>query len=389
MADRDGLRRSTLTVTAGRPPAEPGAPMNPPVVFSSTYRAGGERTYGRYGGPTQGAFEDALGTLEGGRCVAFASGMAAVVAVVETLPAGARVVAPHSLYWGVRQVLDHRVAAGRLAADYLDITDTGATLAACEGAALLWLESPTNPLLDVADLPALTAGARAHGALSAVDNTFATPLLQRPLELGADIVVHSATKYLAGHSDLVAGLVVARDPEIAAQLKYIQNASGAILGPFDSWLCIRGIETLGLRIERQSRNAQAVAEWLEGHPAVARVHYPGLRSHHNHDVAVRQQTLFGGVLSLSFHDDRVETAKAFVTRTRLFKLAESLGGVKSLLCHPATMTHASVPAEKRHASGVCDSLVRLSCGIEHADDLIQDLSHSLQAVENEQLVVSN
>src|SRR5688572_2072183 len=183
----DGLRRSTLAVTAGRPPAQPGGPMNPPVVFTSTYHAGGERTYGRYGGPTQSAFETALGTLEGGRCVAFSSGMAGVVAVVETLPAGARVVAPRSLYWGVRQVLDHRVEAGRLSADYVDITDTDATLAACEGTALLWLESPTNPLLDVADLRALTAGARALGARTAVDNTFATPLLQRPLEQGADV----------------------------------------------------------------------------------------------------------------------------------------------------------------------------------------------------------
>jgi cystathionine gamma-synthase len=241
-------RRATLAVTAGRPPAEPGGPLNAPVVFTSTYHAGGARTYGRSGGPTQAAFEDAVGALEGGRCVSFASGLAAAAALFETLPAGARVVSPRSLYWGVREVLDHRVATGRLAATEADITDTEATLAACEGAALLWLESPTNPLLDVADLPALLAGARALGLRTAVDNTFATPLLQRPLELGADVVVHSATKYLGGHADLLMGTAVTADDALAEALEQRRDVDGAVPGPMDAFLALRGLRTLDVHM---------------------------------------------------------------------------------------------------------------------------------------------
>jgi cystathionine gamma-synthase len=372
MADRDGLRRSTLTVTAGRPPAEPGAPMNPPVVFSSTYRAGGERTYGRYGGPTQGAFEDALGTLEGGRCVAFASGMAAVVAVVETLPAGARVVAPHSLYWGVRQVLDHRVAAGRLAADYLDITDTGATLAACEGAALLWLESPTNPLLDVADLPALTAGARAHGALSAVDNTFATPLLQRPLELGADIVVHSATKYLGGHADLLMGAAVSADDRLAAALAERRDVDGALAAPMEAYLAVRGLRTLDVRLERAQASAAELARRLAAHSNVTVVRYPGLPDDPGHARAAAQMDGFGAMLAFET-TGTAEDAEAVAQRVGVIAHATSLGGVESLI-ERRTRWAGEV------AIGTPPTLLRLSVGIEHVEDLWADLEQALGAL---------
>jgi cystathionine beta-lyase len=212
-----------------------------------------------------------------------------------------------------------------------------------------------------------------------VDNTFCSPAIQTPLTLGADIVIHSATKYLAGHSDVIAGLLAVRDQELGDRLKFIQNASGGILGPWDSWLTIRGIETLPLRIEAHSRNALAVAQALQAHEAVAEVYYPGLPSHKNHDVAARQQRHFGGVVSFRLKEDTIEAARAFATSTGLFKLAESLGGVKSLVCHPATMTHKSIPAEKRHASGVSDSLIRLSCGIEGAQDLVNDVLQALAA----------
>jgi len=367
-----GLRRSTLTVTAGRPSAAPGAPMNPPVVFSSTYRAGGERTYGRYGGPTQSAFEHALGTLEGGRCVTFASGMAAVVAVVETLPARARVVAPHSLYWGVRQVLDHRVAAGRLEADYVDITDTNATLAACEGAALLWLESPTNPLLDVADLRALAAGARAHGARCAVDNTFATPLLQRPLELGADIVVHSATKYLGGHADLLMGAAVTADAGLAAALAERRDVDGAVAPPMEAYLALRGLRTLDVRLERSQASAAELARRLAAHPAVAVVRYPGLPDDPGHARAAAQMDGFGAMIAFETIGTG-EDAEAVAQRVRVIAHATSLGGVESLI-ERRTRWAGEV------AMGTPPTLLRLSVGIEHVEDLWGDLEQALDGL---------
>jgi cystathionine beta-lyase len=338
--------------------------------------------YGRTGNPTRKVLENLIAELEGGHSgFAFGSGLAAIDAVIKLLNAGDEVLAVDDIYGGTYRIFSGIYSRLGIDIQYVDTTSVeNVTDAISSKTKFVWLETPTNPTLKVSDIAEIAKIAHANGALLVVDNTFASPALQRPLELGADIVVHSATKYLAGHSDVVAGLVVAKDPEIAARIKYIQNASGAILGPFDSWLCIRGIETLNLRIERQSQNAQAIAEFLQGHPAVAKVHYPGLESHHNHLVAKQQQRLFGGVLSLSFHDDRLETAREFVCQTKLFKLAESLGGVKSLLCHPATMTHASVPAAKRQAAGVNDSLVRLSCGIEHVDDLMQDIALALQSL---------
>jgi cystathionine beta-lyase len=247
---------------------------------------------------------------------------------------------------------------------------------------LIWIETPTNPTLKIADIAAIARIAKSSGCWLCVDNTFASPALQKPLSLGADIVVHSATKYLGGHSDLIAGLVVTKEKELGEKIRFIQNASGAILSPFDSWLVIRGIETLPLRIKQHCANAQLVAEYLEAHLAVDKVFYPGLPSHVNHEIAKQQAKGFGGIVSFSLKNDTEEAAVKLVTSTKLFKLAESLGGVKSLLCHPANMTHKSIPAAKRRAAGVADSLVRLSVGLEDAEDLIADLEQALNQLSN-------
>jgi cystathionine beta-lyase len=243
---------------------------------------------------------------------------------------------------------------------------------------LIWLETPTNPTLKVSDIEAIGKIAKAHSILLCVDNTFASPALQQPLALGADLVVHSATKYLGGHSDLIAGIVVAKTKELGEKIKFLQNATGAILGPFDSWLVIRGIETLHLRVQQHCRNAQVIAEFLETHPAVEKVFYPGLPSHPNHAIAKKQATGFGGIVSFTLKSDTQDSAVQFVTSTQYFKLAESLGGIKSLISHPANMTHKSIPAEKRKAAGVSDSLIRLSVGLEDAPDLILDLAQAFQ-----------
>ncbi len=339
--------------------------------------------YGRTGNPTRKVLEKIVADLEGGNAgFAFGSGLAAIDAVLKLLEAGDEILAVDDIYGGTYRILEGVYSRFGIKVKYID-TSNANNIAEAIGpkTKFVWLETPTNPCLKVSDIRRIGEIAHAFGALLVVDNTFASPVLQQPIAHGADIVVHSATKYLAGHSDLVAGIVVAKDEEIAARIKYVQNASGAILGPFDCWLCIRGIETLSLRIEKQSANALAVAEWLESRPEVENVNYPGLKNHHNHHIAIRQQSAFGGVLSFSLKDDTLESGTEFVTKTKLFKLAESLGGVKSLLCQPAKMTHASVPSEKRRAGGVKDSLIRLSCGIEHVQDLIADLEQAFEANE--------
>lgn len=336
--------------------------------------------YARSGNPTRQALENLVATLESGHAgFAFASGLAAIDAVVKLLSAGDQVVAIDDIYGGAFRLFEH--VYRRLGIDivYCDTTD-GANVAAAltPRTRLIWLESPSNPTLKVSDIRAIAAIAKANNVLLCVDNTFASPILQRPLELGADIVVHSATKYLGGHSDLIAGVVVAGTAELAAQLKFIQNASGGILGPFDSFLVIRGIETLALRVKQHCSSGLAVAKFLQAQPEIAQVFYPGLEDHPNHAVAQRQQPGgFGGIVSFALVDDSVAAATRFVTSTRLFKLAESLGGPKSLLCHPATMTHKSTPAAQRRAAGVADGLVRLSVGLEDAEDLIKDLAQAL------------
>jgi cystathionine beta-lyase len=356
-----------------------------PIYQTSTYvqEAPGVNKgfdYARTGNPTRLALENLVAELEGGHSgYAFASGLAAIDAVVKLLSAGDQIVAIDDIYGGAFRLFEHvyrRLGIDILYCDTTDANNVAKTIT--DKTKLIWLESPSNPTLKVSDIAAISDIAKAHNCLLCVDNTFASPILQRPIELGADIVVHSGTKYLGGHSDLIAGIAVAKTPEIAKELKFIQNASGGILGPFDCFLTIRGIETLPLRIERTSKSALEVAKFLETRPEVARVYYPGLESHPNHEVAKKQQSGgFGGIIALALTEDTIEAATKLVTSTKYFKLAESLGGAKSLLCHPATMTHKSIPAPTRQASGVADGLVRLSVGLEDAEDLIADLAQAL------------
>lgn len=343
--------------------------------------------YSRSNNPTRKALEDLIASLEGGKGgFAFSSGLAAVDAVVKLLEAGDEVVAVDDIYGGTFRLYSFIYEKFGIKVKFVDTTDpVNVAEAITERTKFVWLETPTNPTLKVSDIEAIAKIAHNNDALLVVDNTFASPIGQQPISLGADIVVHSATKYLAGHSDVIAGAVVTATKELGDRIKFVQNATGAVLGPFDSWLTIRGIETLELRLKKQSDNALQVAEWLEKQPEIAEVFYPGLKSNAGHELAKKQQHYFGGVLSFRFEDDVTENATVFVCNTSLFQLAESLGGVKSLLCHPAAMTHKSTPPEVRRAAGVADSLVRLSCGIEDPIDLIEDLQKALQAVKSREV----
>jgi len=335
--------------------------------------------YARSGNPTRAALESIVAELEEGTVgLAFGSGLAAIDAVLKLLKSGDEIIAVDDIYGGAFRLFTQVYEKFGITVHYVDATHPENIFnAITPNTRLIWIETPTNPTLKIADIQAIAVIAKSNRCLLCVDNTFASPALQKPLSLGADIVVHSATKYLGGHSDIIAGLVVAKDPELGAKIKFMQNACGNILGPFDSWLLIRGIETLPLRIKQHCSNAQAIAEWLEAHPAVDKVFYPGLQSHPNHQIAKKQSRGFGGIVSFTLKNDTEAAATAVVTSTKLFKLAESLGGIKSLLCHPAQMTHKSIPDKKRHAAGVSDSLIRLSVGLEDVEDLIEDLKESL------------
>lgn len=339
--------------------------------------------YARTGNPTRATLEELIATLENGSTgIAFSSGLAAIDAVVKLLKSGDEILAVDDIYGGAFRLFTQVYQQFGITTRYVDTTDAENVLnAITPKTKLVWIETPTNPTLKISDIAAIAKIAKANQCLLCVDNTFASPALQQPLLLGADLVVHSATKYLGGHSDLIAGLVVARDKTLGEKIKFIQNASGAILAPFDSWLVIRGIETLHLRVRQHCLNASEVAHFLQLHPQVASVYYPGLESHPNHAIAARQASGFGGVVSFTLKNDTIEAASAFVTATRYFKLAESLGGVKSLLCHPAQMTHKSIPEEKRKAAGVADSLIRLSVGLEEAQDLIDDLKQAFTTLK--------
>lgn len=339
--------------------------------------------YARSNNPTRATLETVIAQLEKGSVgIAFGSGLAAIDAVVKLLKAGDEILAVDDIYGGAFRLFTHIYEKFGIKVNYVDTTDAGNVFdAITPHTRLIWLETPTNPTLKVSDIEAIAKIAKANSCLLCVDNTFASPALQQPLTLGADLVIHSATKYLGGHSDLIAGLVVAKEQELGEKIKFIQNASGAILAPFDSWLVIRGIETLHLRVQQHCRNAQAVAEWLQTHPAIDQVFYPGLPSHLNHAIAKKQSKGFGGIVSFTLKNDTEAAATALVTSTHYFKLAESLGGVKSLLCHPAQMTHKSIPAEKRRAAGVADSLVRLSVGLEEVADLIADLDQAFEKIK--------
>ena len=356
-----------------------------PIYQTSTYvqEAPGVNKgydYARSNNPTRATLENIIAQLEKGTVgLAFASGLAAIDAIVKLLKAGDEIVAVDDIYGGAFRLFTQVYEKFGIKVHYVDTSNVENVFnAITEKTKLVWLETPTNPTLKISDIQAIAKVAHASNCLLCVDNTFASPALQQPLALGADIVVHSATKYLGGHCDLIAGLVITKDKELGEKIKFYQNACGAILGPFDSWLLIRGIETLHLRVKQHCLNAQAVAEFLQNHPAVEHVYYPGLKSHINHDICKKQSKGFGGVVSFTLKEDTEQAATNFVTSTQLFKLAESLGGVKSLLSHPASMTHKSIPVEKRRAAGVADSLIRLSVGLEDAEDLIHDLEQAFK-----------
>jgi cystathionine gamma-lyase len=353
-----------------------------PIYATSTYTqaAPGQHKgyeYSRSGNPTRTALETCLAALEGGeRCLAFASGLAATTAVLSLLKPGDEVAAAADLYGGTYRLLERVFKPWGLVARYTDdAAPAGFAKIITPATRLVWIETPTNPLLQLIDIASIGDLAHRAGALLAVDNTFASPYLQQPLRLGADLVVHSTTKYLGGHSDVVGGAVIGRR-DLLQPIAFYQNAAGGVPGPFDAWLTLRGLKTLAIRMERHCANARRLAPWLAKHPRVERVYYPGLSSHPGHELARRQMRDFGGMISIRVKGGK-EGALSFMTRTKLFSLAESLGGVESLVCHPATMTHASIPADIRSARGVDDGLVRLSVGIEDAEDLQADLQQAL------------
>jgi len=343
--------------------------------------------YARTGNPTRATLEQIIAKLENGSVgVAFSSGLAAIDAVLKLLQSGDEIVAVDDIYGGAFRLFTQVYQKFGIKVTYVDTSKVENVFdAITEKTKLIWLETPTNPTLKISDISAIAKVAKANNCWLCVDNTFASPALQQPLSLGADIVVHSATKYLGGHSDLIAGLIVAKDKALGDQIKFLQNACGAILSPFDSWLVIRGIETLHLRVKQHCENALKVANYLENHPAVDKVYYPGLKNHANHDVAAKQAKGFGGIVSFSLKEDTESAATQFVTSTQLFKLAESLGGVKSLVSHPASMTHKTIPTERRRSAGVVDSLIRLSVGLEEVEDLINDIEFALSSIRSKKL----
>ena len=381
------LALATLAIHGGQSPDPSTGAVMPPIYATSTYAQSspGEHQgfeYSRTHNPTRFAYERCVAALEGGsRGFAFASGMAATSTVIELLDAGSHVVAMDDIYGGSYRLFERvRRRTANLDFSFVDLTDLAAFEAAITPVTkMVWIETPTNPMLKIVDIAAVAAIAKKHGLIVVVDNTFASPMLQRPLALGADIVVHSATKYLNGHSDMVGGMVVVGDnTELAEQMAFLQNSIGGVQGPFDSFLALRGLKTLPLRMKAHCANALALAQWLETHPAIEKVIYPGLASHPQHELAARQMAGFGGIVSIVVKGG-FDGAKAFCEKTRLFTLAESLGGVESLVNHPAVMTHASIPVERRKALGITDGLVRLSVGIEDLEDLKADLGGALAA----------
>jgi cystathionine gamma-lyase len=375
-----------LVHTGGGPEPQTGA-VNVPLYLSSTFEqtAPNENrgyVYSRTSNPTRTSLESALADLESGRRgLAFSSGLGALATLLEDIPSGHRIVAGDDLYGGTWRLFDHHHRQFGLSVTYVDPTSVDAFAAALESesADAVYLETPTNPLMKLTDLAAVSALAHRHGARVVVDNTFASPVFQRPIELGADLVLHSTTKYLGGHSDLIGGALVAADPAWAERLAWLQNAVGAVPGPVDCFLVLRGIRTLGVRMRAHDRNGLAVAQLLEKSSKISAVHYPGLASHPQAELARRQMSGFGGMVSFDLKGGE-RAARRFLKALKIFTLAESLGGVESLAEHPASMTHASVPPAERTARGIGDGLVRLSCGIEDGRDLVADVARGLRAV---------
>lgn len=385
MTHNKKTKLATRVIHGGQYPDPTTGAVMQPIYATSTYaqRSPGEHQgfeYSRSQNPTRFAYERCVADLESGqRGYAFASGMAAIATVLELLKPGDHVVVMDDVYGGTYRLFTNvRQRSAGLTFSFVNMTDLDAVNKAIQpNTRMIWVESPSNPLLKIVDLAAIAKIAKKHKLISCADNTFATPIIQRPLELGFDIVIHSATKYLNGHSDVVNGIVVVGDnADIAQQLTYLQNAIGAVAGPFDSFLVLRGLKTLALRMERHHSNALALAQWLEKHPKVQRVYYPGLTSHPQHALAKQQMALFGGMITVVLRGTLDET-KQMLSRCEVFTLAESLGGVESLIEHPAIMTHASIPKATREQLGISDGLIRLSVGIEAVEDLQQDLAQAL------------
>jgi cystathionine gamma-lyase len=385
MADKNKKHGfATRTIHAGQEPDPSTGAIMQPIYATSTYVQSSPGVhqgyeYSRTQNPTRMAYERCVADLESGTAgFAFASGMAATGTLLELIDTGSHVIAMDDLYGGTRRLFSGvRERSSGLKFSFVDMTDLDAFKAALtDETKMVWIETPTNPLLKIVDLEGIVAIAKQHDALVVVDNTFATPMLQRPLEYGADIVMHSATKFLNGHSDMVGGIAITADDALAERLGYLQNSIGSVSGPFDSFLVLRGLKTLAIRMERHCASSMAIAEWLENDDRVESVLYPGLPSHPQHELAAKQMDGFGGIVTFFIKGD-VENARSFLERSELFALAESLGGVESLVNHPAIMTHASVPEDVRAELGINDQMIRLSVGIESLDDLIADLDQAL------------
>lgn len=376
-------RIATQVIHAGQSPEPRTGAVMPPVFQTSTYaqpwpakHTGYE--YARTQNPTREALEACVAALEGAEHgMAFGSGLAATTTLLLTQKEGAKVVCGDDVYGGTYRLFNRVLSQRAMSFSFVDLAGLPPEVSIPEGTDLVWLESPTNPLLKITDIAAVAARCRAIGAKLIVDNTFATPIFQRPIALGAHAVVHSTTKYLNGHSDVVGGIVLTSDPELAEKVRFLQNAAGAVPGPWDSWLTLRGVKTLAIRMERHQQNAKKIVDWLAKHPEVERIHYPFLESDPGYHVAKRQMSGFGGMISFVLRAD-LARAERFVASTHLFTLAESLGGVESLIELPASMTHASIPPAIRKSLGIDDGLVRLSVGIEDADDLIADLAMAME-----------
>ena len=381
---KDNLQFNSKTIHGGQQPDKGYGAVMPPVYLTSTYAQstpGGHQgyEYSRTHNPTRTALEAALASIEDGvHGFCFGSGMAAIDAVVKLLSPGDEVISTNDLYGGSYRIFTKIFEDFGIAFHFVDMQDPANVAAKINAKTkLIWVETPTNPMMNVVDIEAMHKLVADKDILLAVDNTFASPYLQQPLTMGADIVMHSATKYLGGHSDVILGALVVRDAALAERLSFIQNASGAVCGPLDAFLVLRGIKTLHVRMQRHCENGEKIAHFLADHPKVAKVYWPGFPTHPNHEVAKRQMNGFGGMISFVLADDSIEKATQMVEQLQLFTLAESLGGVESLAGHPASMTHASIPKVEREKSGVVDGLIRLSVGIEDSDDLIEDLKQAI------------
>ena len=378
------MKFATKAVHAGVTPDPSTGAIMTPIYQTSTYvqDAPGDHKgfeYARTQNPTRNALEASLAALENGsKAIAFSSGLAAMDAILKLLEPGDEIIATNDLYGGSYRLITKVWEKFGIKGIFVPMSEEGALEKAISPKTkMLWIETPTNPMLTIVDIQKMCEIVRGKNILTCVDNTFASPYLQTPLDLGADLVLHSATKYLGGHSDLILGAVVTKDDHLAERLYFLQNAAGAVPGPMDCFLTLRGIKTLHLRVERACKNAKKIAKFLQMHPKVGTVHYPGLKDHPQHELAKTQMTAYGGMVSFDFQKDDFELALKMLKNTQLFALAESLGGVESLIGHPASMTHASIPKEERLKVGLTDSLIRLSIGIEEADDLIDDLEKSL------------